>query len=474
MRTRSVRGRACGFAAASMFVVAGAARADDAAKDPEKEALAKRLAEVEKKLEEVTRRLESGSNKAGDELTARVEELEKLTKKDKDGLFGYWKNGIRMDSSNGAFKLKIGGFFQNDWSWFWDTQKFEEFKSTATTDTQINAGTEFRRARLSMGGTIYSNIDFNAEYDFAGGAVGFRNVWLGTNLCNLAYFQVGSMKEPFGLEELTPDLFVSFLERSAPSAVFAPAYNTGFMLSNTAFDDRLAWAIGAFRDAGDNANDVGNATSGEVNYTARVAGRPWVGEEPNQFIHLGAAGSLRRPSDDTVRYSARPELRLAPVMADTLAISSDQARLFELESAAVFGPFSAQAEYYRACVEDDSDGSASAGQDSEFHGWAVQATFFVTGESRGYDAKKATFTRVTPKKNWDGGGEGWGALELAARLDGLDLNDGPVEGGKLRNFTVGMNWYLNPNTKVALDWVHSRLVDVGTLNGLEMRFQIDF
>ena len=40
----------------------------------------------------------------------------------------------------------------------------------------------------------------------------------------------------------------------------------------------------------------------------------------------------------------------------------------------------------------------------------------------------------------------------------LDLNEGPVAGGQMDNFTLGLNWYLTPYLRWTGNWVHS-LVD---------------
>jgi phosphate-selective porin OprO/OprP len=458
--------------AALVVAAASAAWADDAPPPPdrEKERLEKRVEDLEKKLAEMNRRLaERGSNAAGDELEARVAELEKITKKDKDGLFAYWGNGIRMDGANGAFKLKIGGRIQSDWSWFWHTSALEEeLTPPGSSTTQIEAGTELRRARLYMGGTIYGNVDFMAEYDFAGGSTQAREVWLGLVVPRVGHFQVGSMKEPFGLEEQTSDLFINQMERHAPSEAFAPSYNTGFMLSNTCADTRVAWAAGVFRDADNFGNDTGNTRSGEYNVTARVTGRPWIDDEGKRYLHVGIAGSERTPSNDSVQFRAHPELHLAPYMVDTGKLSASGVRLLEGESAFVAGPFHCEAEYYLTFVE-----GTGTGVDATFKGWSAQGGWFLTGESRPYKTDNGTFGRVAPTHNFDGKG-GAGAWEVVARVDSINLNDSGVDGGHMQTTSAGVNWYLNPNTKVMLDWVHAHAVDVGTLNGLEMRFQVDF
>ena len=49
---------------------------------------------------------------------------------------------------------------------------------------------------------------------------------------------------------------------------------------------------------------------------------------------------------------------------------------------------------------------------------------------------------------------GKGAWEVAFRVSRLDLDSQGIEGGKLTDLTVGLNWYMNPWTRITTDWVH--------------------
>jgi phosphate-selective porin OprO/OprP len=276
------------------------------------------------------------------------------------------------------------------------------------------------------------------------------------------------MKEPYGLEESTADPFVTFLERNAPNEAFSPAFNTGFLLTDTCWSDRATWAAGAFREAAGNGNDVDNERSGEWNFTGRLAGRPWIGDEPDSYLHLGGAVSLRDPSDGIVVFASRPELHLVAPLVDTGPLATDGVRLFELEAAIVHGPLWAAVEFHRAEV------SGRAGErDSSLDGLAAQAGWFLTGESRPYDAQRGAFDRVTPRSSYGEPG-GLGAWEIALRWDELDLDDGAASGGRMQIRTVALNWHLNPNTKFAFGWVHARVVRLGEIDGFEARFQVDF
>ena len=83
---------------------------------------------------------------------------------------------------------------------------------------------------------------------------------------------------------------------------------------------------------------------------------------------------------------------------------------------------------------------------------------------------------VKPKKifKW---GESLGAIELAARYSALDLADEAISGGRLQDTTMGVNWYLNPNMRIMLNYVHSE-ADVkgedGSADLVGLRFNIFF
>ena len=64
--------------------------------------------------------------------------------------------------------------------------------------------------------------------------------------------------------------------------------------------------------------------------------------------------------------------------------------------------------------------------------------------------------------------------KLAARYSQADLNDSGITGGELRNTTMGLNWYLNPNVRLMANWVHAYRKTVGDGDLFGMRFQVFF
>jgi phosphate-selective porin OprO/OprP len=380
----------------------------------------------------------------------------------------FWKDGIRMESEDGAFKLRLGGRLQNDWGVVEPDSDVRDFFDAQGEDSGQGSGTDWRRVRLALSGTIYERIGTKIEIDFAGGEAQLRDAYL--EMLKLPYvgtFRVGHFKEPLSLDQLTSDSYTTFVERSVMDA-FAPGRNTGFMLQNAPFEQRMTWAFGAFRDTDDATGD-GFSDDAQYNLTGRVTGLPWYENEGEHLLHLGLAATQRFRDGTTQRFRSRPEVTLDnPNYADTGNLPADGAQVITPELALVYGPFSFQSEYSHAFVQGDH-----GSEDADFYGLYAQAGWFLTGESRPYKTAEGAFDRVSPDRNFDLRG-GLGAWEVALRYSRLDLDDSGVDGGTLDDGTLGLNWYLNPNVRTSFNYVLARLEDVGWTNQFVARFQIDF
>ena len=80
----------------------------------------------------------------------------------------------------------------------------------------------------------------------------------------------------------------------------------------------------------------------------------------------------------------------------------------------------------------------------------------MTGESWRYGTKKGTFKTVKPENAISAGG--YGAWELAARIDYADFNDtdAGIYGGEKTDYVIGINWYLENNLKAQFNYVHTK------------------
>lgn len=348
----------------------------------------------------------------------------------------------------------------------WDSYWFNQDKDSKMTFGDIENGTVFRRARFGMSGE-YGPSDYRIEFDFAlSGRPSFLDVSLGFHdLPVIGRIRFGHFFEPFSLERLTPNRFLTYMERALPDSPFVPARNTGIMALNTYGEKLGTWAVGVFRtDSDAMGDDVGD--NFEYAVTGRVTWLP-IWQELNEqlfLLHLGAGYSYRGANNETVRFRAQPEARLGaalvnvPFFADTGDFRAHSFQIMNAEMALVWDAFSIQGEYLVVPVDAHGAGSLV------FSGWYVQVSYFITGEHRPYNRDTAAFSRIIPKRDFlryqknpeDKLVEfGTGAWEIAARVSNLDLDDETIRGGTLTNFTLGINWYLSPYWRVTANYVRA-------------------
>ncbi len=403
-------------------------------------------------------------------------EKENGTDKGGDAFDVSWKNGLQVESKDKEFKLHLGGRVYVDYGVIGTD---DDVKRAYSGDI-AGHGAELRTARFLAEGTIYDAVGFKTEFNLAEGDPSPTDVYIAfREIPYVGNILAGHMKEPFSLEELTSSRFITFMERALPNA-FAPARNVGFLLQDAELDSRMTWAVGAFQETDEFAEAF--ADYSDYSVTARITGLPWyVGNagitgEGENLVHLGLSYShrFRSGEDNPVRYRTRPESHLTDVrLVDTGGIPADSADLVNSEIALVYGPFSVQGEYFHSFVD------ARRGGDADFSGYYVFASCFLTGEQRNYKRSTGVFDRITPLRNFHPKEWGWGAWEVAARYSHIDLNDSGITGGDEDNFTFGLNWYLNPNTRIMLNYIYAQLddgpdLDDEDVNILQSRVQVDF
>jgi len=382
----------------------------------------------------------------------------------------FWKDGLNFESGDGkTFKGKIGGRIQ------YDIAGFSQDADTRDVTGDADISTEFRRARLYTSGEINEGVPvyYILQIDFAGGDYKFTDAYLGVrDIPYVGSVQLGQMYEPFSLEQLTSDNYVTLPERAAPIEAFSPARNVGIQAQNALFQERFTYAVGIFADDENDKVD-GDAIESNTRVTARLTGLPWYDEESKgrRYFHVGVGGSVINPENGMVRYRARPESHLAPRYVDTGRFEADMAYLANFEALFTYESFSLQSEYFQAFTD------SAAMSDPCFHGFYVMGTYFLTGEHRPYKKSQGIVDRVKPLKNFRFDGTGLGAWELIARVSYVDLDGGMVRGGRLTDYTGGLGWYLNPNARFTFNYIFADLDRAGREGQSHIwqtRFQVDF
>lgn len=343
--------------------------------------------------------------------------------------------GLNIKTRDGKFATKLGGRVQAD-------------AAAYGGEPDMGDGTDIRRARLYLQGTMYHDWGYKLQYDFVDtGSNGIKDAYLSYNGFDNLELKVGNFKDPFSLQEQTSSNHISFMERGLPSA-FAAGRHIGVMASTA--QQHWTLAGGLF---GDTVSSEGGTEDEGWGAGARATWAPV--NNKTEVVHLGLGLNYRETgSSNSARFRQQPETHIAGVnIVDTATIAAvNDFYKVGAELATVQGPFSAQAEYITTAVQRDS------GSDLDFDGWYVQASYFLTGESRNYKAGK--FGAVTPKGNVGEGGIG--AWEMALRYSTVDLSDADIDGGEADAVTLGLNWYPTPTLRFSANYVDVLEVDGGS------------
>ena len=365
-----------------------------------------------------------------------LEEYEKLKAQRQSEATVNTDDGFKVISANSANSVQVGTLQQLDFAHYRDD------------GADFSNGSELRRSRLSVSGTFAQDWQYRVEYEFSG-ATGVTDAYVSYGGLRPLSVTLGQFKQPFGMDALAADRNVTFMERGLPFA-FVTTRAPGVMLGTSRSNGSI--------NGGFFGEPVGNAQAGDEGYGAvgRVTFAPVLG--PDRVIHLGLAATWRKPTYEnstnatgdkfaTVRFRSRPESNiLAQRLVDTGEIADvDQYRIGGLELAAQLGAATLQSEYHQVQVKRDSRSTLN------FSGWYAQLAYTLTGEARPYKADRGIFDGIRPSRRF--GKDGWGALEVAARLSAIDLTEDDITGGTERNATLAVNWYLNPYLRVSANYV---------------------
>jgi phosphate-selective porin OprO/OprP len=373
--------------------------------------------------------------------------------------------GFKFTSGDGAMSVQIGTLQQVDVATYDDDTEGVDFGN----------GMELRRSRIYLQGNLGANWQYKVEYDFSTGATAFTDLYAAYSGWKPVTLTIGNFKQPFSMEAMTSARYgTTFMERGLPFA-FGTLRAAGVSLGSSGTN----WYL----SGGYFGEPIGNVSAGGDEGRGIAARGTWAPFFANEHVlHLGLGITSREPTEDnvttstgqkitSVRFRSKPESNiLSQRLVDTGDIPDvDRYDVAALELAGQVNAFSAQGEYFATQVSRDIGG------DLDFSGWYFQLACTLTGEARPYRADRGYFETIEPGTSVGDGG--WGAWEIAVRMSELDLTDGDINGGKERDATLGVNWYMNRWLKLMGNVVKVLDVDGGPFDGVEpfiyqMRFQI--
>ena len=388
----------------------------------------------------------------------------------------FWKDGLHITGHYKKIKIRLNGnIFLDGGTIDPDGELKESFDGLEDSDV------DFRKMSGSLSGTLFDALEFKLEIDFAQ-STDIKDNWIRfTKIPVLKNIRFGHMKEPVSLEELTSIRDITFMERSLPVEGMAPGRNMGILYETSLMDEKMTlslggfWETGSFSSAGEARDDLSEAAG--YNLPGRMTFLPWYRDQGRRLFHLGLSYShqFRDEEDEEAkrRLRTRPEARITDErLVDTGKFATKGSDLIGAEMAVTHGPISLQGE----CLYNFMDSDAAG--DPDFRGYYVYVSYFLTGENRTYNKSRGVFTGIKPKNSFRPLQGKWGALELALRYSHLDLNEEGIRGGKEKNITTGLNWYLNPKTRFMLNYTGARVedrgkpsIDDGKADILQARFQ---
>ena len=316
-------------------------------------------------------------------------------------------------------------------------------------DRGLGFGSELRRARLGVEGTIPGGFGYKLELDFADNQVEVTDAFLSYKASKALALTLGQHNNFQSLEELTSSRFLSFMERAAFTDAFAFERRVGLSASWTG-GDVIAQA-GIFTDNIADLADAQDAVGlGDENAArsldARLVYAPKLG---GTQLHLGGSAHWRDNGDNaasgpTTRYRQRPLVHTSNSrFLATPGLRVAEETNYGLEAALLRGPLHVAGELHWLRAD-----TLGAGPRPTFFGGYAEIGYYLTGETRGYKGGRWDRTKVLKPV----GGGGAGALQLNLRYDHLDLTDAGIVGGRQQGYQASLVWIAQDHVRFLLNY----------------------
>ncbi|RAP59245.1 porin [Oleiagrimonas sp. MCCC 1A03011] len=322
-------------------------------------------------------------------------------------------------------------------------------------------GSRVTDARLGAKGTMGA-LGYYVQVKFTDGKAGLRQAYLSYStplLGHHAVFYLGNFFKDLGIDGSSASVNLPFMLRDAATMVGEPVnryYGLGMQMRM--YGDNWHYSLSVSGDAPGNASN--GSTSDSVVYLTRAHWNPI--KTDAGFMHVGAWYYYEHLSPGVASINDHPSIALdfnenldvkAGAVPDP---TQDHATGYELGG--VYRSFWAVGEYARRSVDSASVGTARR------HGSSLSAGWMITGEKPGFSSRGGNWQWVRVNHPVTSGG--WGAFELATRVDHYDYRGGAPFGGDGQSYTLGVNWYLNDWSRVMFNYIRwhtdNRIGDTGS------------
>jgi phosphate-selective porin OprO/OprP len=439
------------------FLLASAAAAALAstpskAPTPSLEALAARVEQLERAL--AARDAASGaSSEENAQLKQRVAVLERqlelqdeasATAKASTPVLAVNDKGVSAKSADGAYEFRLRGTVQADQ------------RSFLEGDGGQNDSFLWRLVRPSLEGELGKLVAFKVTPDFATDTPSLVDAYVDLRFDPRATVRVGKFNGPIGLERLQSSSALAMMERAFPTEL-APNRDIGVQLQGEFAQGRVSYAAGVFNGTADGRDAVANDPDDDIEFEGRIFFEPWKNDaNALSGLGFGLAGSTGekhgagnnflpryRSPGQNVFYSYR-----SAVVADGEHQRLSPQFYYYHNRLGLMG------EWISSEQELQVGSAANTHASLENRAWQLTGSWVLTGEDASYRGV------VKPRRPFTLDGEGWGAFELVARYGELEIDedafplyaDPNTSARRSQAWGLGINWYLNSNLKLVLNY----------------------
>ena len=426
--------------------------------------------------------------------------------KEKDGAF-------TLESANGRNGISLTGRMHFDYRDS-DIDSSGELGGGRTDDrdtASLADQFEMRRARIGVKGKFAKDFKYEIVTNLPGTAsldVGY----LDFAKYDQVQLRVGKFKQPFGLEELISSNNITMMERSYLDQT-VPGKKQGLQVMGTPTTG-MTYAGSIFQN-NDTERDISADGKSSLAGRATLNFAEIMGNK-EMVMHVGLAGldstyaigtsstsqtsstasasATQRGSISSFRSAGRGlanvfrgqvngELCHSTIVGYACP-SEYQAqvkqRAYGLEGIFATGPFKLMGEYSNGDYK-GTQGANSVSYDTKTY--YLEAGYFITGEKYADSYKGGVFSSFKPKNEFDLDKGNLGAIELAFRAEGFDVDNSKISGGRLqgnlsqfdaskynesttagttsgaKTYTAGIRWILNPNMVIKANYSQTNFDD---------------
>lgn len=358
--------------------------------------------------------------------------------------------GFSLKNAKGDTEIKFTALGQVDHRAFVDD------------DGAFRDGFITRRLRPTVQGNLGKLVSFRFTPEFAGNGTGdaasIVDAYFDLKFHKAASVRAGKQKGLLGLERLQSGGAISLIERGYVTEL-VPNRDLGVALLGEVANGTVSYGLGVFNGTAD-GRDVIQADDGLKELEGRVFIEPFKNDySPFKGLGFGIAGSIGAKdgvgNNFISRYRTPGQNQFFTFNEAGVSASGEHTR-YVPQAYYYFNNFGALAEY-AVSEQDLSRGGTERSVKSD--GYNLIASYVLTGED-------ASYRGVKPSNPFTAGGPGWGAVEVVARVGGLNIDDAAFAGvaatdrlanptsqaSKAQSYGAGVNWYLTSNAKLTTDF----------------------